>query len=114
RPQEQLAGLGDQVLGKAVVRLLVDFDKTRSGIDVARGEQVALRPQSNLAVADGPGKADELVDQAPADAQTARFWLNQEQAQFANPRRRLDQKHAAQRLTIAFGNPAPVAARDVL
>ena len=73
---------------------------------MAGRQQVALRPQSDLAVAGGAGKGQQVVDQARADAHAARVWLDQEQTQFADLPGGLDQKDTADRHAGALGDPA--------
>src|SRR5437660_682879 len=107
--QAELPGLRDQVVAEALVRLLLEQPKADAGVDVARRQQIALRPQPHLAVTGGTREADALVHQTAADAQPARLRLDQEQAQLADRLCRLDQKDASHTLAMALGDPAPLA-----
>ena len=109
--QTQLPRLGDEVLGKTVVRFLFDFEKTGFGVDVAGRQQIALGPQPDLAIASGAGEVQQVVDQAHADALTARVRLDQEQTQLAHFLRGFDQEHTANRHAAPLGDPAVFMAR---
>src|SRR5262245_31539659 len=68
----ELPRLGDEVFAKAVVRLLCDAREAGDLVEVTRSEQVRLRPQRDLLVADSPREAYALVDQPLANAEPAR------------------------------------------
>ena len=75
--QFHFPGLPDQIDAETVVRLFPGEAKAGGLIDAARGEQHALRPQRDLAVAALACKADALFGQGAADAEAARFLLHQ-------------------------------------
>src|SRR5207244_11500527 len=109
--QAELPGLRDQVVAEALVRLLLEQPKADAGVDVARRQQVALRPQPHLAVTGGTREADALIHQTAADAQPARLGLDQEQAPLADRLCRLAQQDASHTLDKELRQSALTAQR---
>ena len=77
--EDQIPILPYQILPVTVVRLFLHENKTRFLVDVTCSVEDAVSPQRNLAVILLSGEADTFVYQTPADTETARFRLDQEQ-----------------------------------
>src|SRR3984885_5928226 len=69
--QFHLPGLADQALTKAAMRFAGDQHKARILIDFPRGDQNALGPQRDPAIAAGPREGDALSDQPFAQSMAA-------------------------------------------
>jgi len=78
------------------VPLLVDAAESGLLIQAARGIQVALRPKRDLRVAGLPREPDAFVDEPSADAQSARLRLDQQQPEFGDLFRFLDEEDGAE------------------
>src|SRR5258707_367368 len=79
--QIALPGFPDQIGAERAVRLLRHQFESRLGVDAARGEQNALRPQRHALVAGLLGKTHAFLDQALSEPQPARLWIDDQQAQ---------------------------------
>src|SRR5258708_2990843 len=105
----QIPGLADEIDAKAVMLLFLHPLESGARVDAARGDQDALGPQRDRAVAAVFCEADALLDQRTADTEPARFFFHQQQAQFRDLVGSLDQEDRADRLAAHFGNPAVLA-----
>src|ERR1700754_1960906 len=109
--QRQLPGLADEIDTERMVRLFRDELEACAPVDVARGDEDALRPQHDLAVALLTGEADALLRQRAADAEPPGFPVHQEQANLGHLVRTPDQEDRADRLAVDLGDPAMLACR---
>src|SRR5262249_33197806 len=79
--QLEVPRLGDETFSaEAVVRLFCGKREAGLLVEMARGEELALGPQRDLAVASLPRKADAFVDEAATDTITACRGLDVEQS----------------------------------
>src|SRR4051812_18506681 len=76
---------------------------------MARGGELALRPERDPAVAGQPREADAFVDEPRADAEAARGRLDVEHAQFRDGSGLLHQEDRAGNLAISLRDPAALA-----
>lgn len=74
-------------------------------VDGSGGFQFALRPQDHFFVTYLAGKANAFLDQATANAETARGGFDDEQTEFRNSRGFADEKDGADALSVALGDP---------
>src|SRR2546430_17039878 len=109
--QHQLPGLADEIDAKTMVLLFLDTAKSGALINSARGEQDALGPERDRCIAGLSCEMDALLGERAADAKPSRLFLHQQQAQFRNLVRRLDQKHQADRLAAELPHPHSPPAR---
>src|SRR5258708_19724578 len=93
-------------MAEAGMRLVAQAAEAGALVDVAGGDEDALRPQRDLAIARLAGEADAFIDQPCADAEAARLGLDQQQAQLGLRPRLLDQEHRAEDLARLLGEPA--------
>src|ERR1700724_3404395 len=84
RLQLHLPGLANQALAETAVGFARDLHESGVLIDLARGEQDALGPQRDFAIAAGPRKRDAFPDQPPPQTQSAPGRIDQQQPQFGN------------------------------
>ena len=70
-------------------------------VDAARGLELPLRPERQLAVADRAGEADALLDQLRADLPAARRGVDDQQAQLRDAVARVDAEDRADGLAVA-------------
>ena len=82
-------------------------------VDAAGGLELALRPERQLAVADGAGEADALLDQLRADLQAARRGVDDQEAQLCDAVARVDAEDRADGLAVEGRDPAALARRVV-
>ena len=94
---------------KTVMRFFADALKSGALINFARGDQDALGPQRDLAVAALARKADAFAHQSLAKPLAAPARIDQQQPQFCNLVGLPDQKHRADRLAVDLGDPAMFA-----
>src|SRR3954447_9903988 len=78
-------------------------------VKVTCGIEAPVRPQHDLAIADGARERDAFVDQAPPDPEASRRRLDEQKPQLCDARRSADQKNRADVLPIALGDPATLA-----
>ncbi|MNN34178.1 hypothetical protein D3C81_1479720 [compost metagenome] len=83
-------------------------------INLACSRQVAGRPQGHFPVTHLPGKAQALLDQTTANAQTPRAGVDVEHAQFGGRFILADDEHGADDLAVLFGNPAALTGGVVI
>ena len=95
RSQLALPGLADQVLAKAAVRLGRHQHEAGVLIDLAGGDQNALGPQRDLAIAAGLRERDAFADQPLAEPLSAPGRIDQQQAQLGDVVAVPDQKYRA-------------------
>src|SRR5262249_23133383 len=76
RLERELPGLSDQGFAEPVVWLVRHAREAGRPIEASRGQQIRLRPQRDLLVADAAREADAFLDQPFADAQPARRLLD--------------------------------------
>src|SRR3981081_3659119 len=101
-----LPGLADQVLAETAVRLGGHQHETGILINLARGEQNALGPQRDLAIAAGLRKRDAFADQPFAQSLSASGRIDQQQTQFGDIVGMPDQKYRADLDAVDIGDPA--------
>lgn len=103
-------------MSEAVVRLLVDERESGLLVDVVGGGENALRPEGDFAVAGGAGELDALIDEDLAQAEATRGGLYEQEAELCGVRLigMMDEEDAAERDSVAFGDPAAVADGIVL
>src|ERR1700690_1137805 len=104
--QLQLPGLADQALAETAVRLAGDKHESGLLINLAPGDQNALGPQRDRAIAAGPRKGDALSDQPFAQSMSAPGRVDQQQSQFGDLVAVSHEKYRADRDAIEFGDPA--------
>ena len=80
-------------------------------INVPRREQVLLRPQRERPVSALAREAHALGDEMPAESQSARLRVDDQQPQLRHRRRLANEEYRTDALTVALGDPAPLAAR---
>src|ERR1700679_2492270 len=102
-------GLADQILPKAAMRLGFHERKASVLIDLAGGNQNALRPQRDSAIAAGAREGDAFGDQALPEALAARARLDQQQAEVCDLVVAPDPEHRADRPSVDIGDPAAFA-----
>src|SRR6202040_3810465 len=107
--QLALPGLADQALPKAAVRLAGHEFKSGVLVDPARGDQDALGPQRDLAIAAGPREGDAFGHQPPAETLSTSGRIDQQQPQFCDVIGMPDQKYRADRGAVDVRNPAAFA-----
>src|SRR5579859_5240294 len=107
--QLHLPGLACEIDAKAVMLLLGDAAEADTFVDAARGDQDALGPQRHPLVAFLARGADALLDQSAADAEPARFFFDQQQAQLGEFVGGIDQEDRAERLAVRLRDPAMLA-----
>ena len=71
KSQLPFPGLADQALPKTAVRLGGDQDESGILVDLAGGDQDALGPQRDFAIAAGLREGDGFGDQPPAESLSA-------------------------------------------
>src|SRR5690606_688040 len=107
RSQRQLPRLGNEAgAPEAVVTFAGRPLETGLLVETARGLELALGPQRDLAVAAAAGKPDTLVDEPRTNALAARRGLDQQQAQLGNGVGFPDQENRTDDLPIHLRNPA--------
>src|SRR4051812_18297568 len=104
--QLQLPRLADQVLAEAAVGLFSDQYEAGVLIDLAGGEQDALGPERDLAIAAGAREGDAFGDEALAEAVSASSGVDDEQPDFRDVVAMPHQEHRADRLAVDVGDPA--------
>src|SRR6185312_11406364 len=88
--------------------------KADAFVDAARGDENALRPQRHRPVAFLARSAHALLDQRATDAEPARFFLHEQEAQLREFVGGLDQEDRAERLAARFRDPAMLARRVIV
>src|SRR5438552_5912994 len=78
---------------------------------MAGGMEFALGPKENLFVASLTTKVHTLGNQAAADTQPSRTWLNQEQPKLRRRLRFLDKKNCADALAMFLRDPTALVLR---
>src|SRR5262249_52016285 len=112
RPSElALPSLAHEVLAEGMMGLLGGEAKSRRFVDAPRGDQDVVGPQAHALVARLLGEAQALLHQAPADPETARSGLDQQQTQLRHLVALAYHEHRAQDLALALGDPAALALR---
>src|SRR5262249_19784704 len=109
--QAQLPDLVDEIEAEAVDGLLRDQREPRVAVQVARREQLAVRPERHLPVARLPSRAHAFGDEAAADAEPARGWIDDQQPQLGDLRGLPDEENRSHRLAVLLRNPAAFAVR---
>src|SRR5215210_6159418 len=99
---------------EAVVRPLVDEPEAHPFVDTARGVQHIIGPQRDLLVTGLPGEADAFFYQAAADAQPARFRLDEEKSQLGDLLRLPDEEHTTNDLAVSLGDKTTLQSRVIL
>ena len=97
RPELRRLGLG-----------LDELEAARA-VDAPRALELALRPERQLAVADGAGEADALLDELRADAAAARGGLDDQQAQLRDAVAGVDAEDRADGVAVERGDPGALA-----
>src|SRR5450631_1546622 len=106
KSQLPFPGLADQALPKTAVRLGGDLDETGILVDLAGGDQDALGPQRDFAIAAGLRESDAFGDQPFAQSTAATGRIDQQQPQLGDIVGVLDEKYRADRGAIEVGDPA--------
>src|SRR5688500_12213744 len=95
-----LPGLADQALSKTAMRFGRHQLEDGVLVDATRGDQNALRPQRDLAIAAGFCEGDAFADQFLAEPLSAPGRFDQQQPQLGDIVAVLDQKYRADRDAI--------------
>src|SRR5262245_48102351 len=112
--QLELPGFTHEIVPEAVVRLLVHQAKPGLLVDLPGGEQDAVGPERELAVAALPREPDALGHEPGADAEAAGAGLDQQQAQPGDGLRPPDHEHRADGLGVLLRDPAALPLRLVV
>src|SRR6185369_16529104 len=96
----------DKVLPESRVGLALDALESARSVDRAGRQQVALRPQHQLAVALAPRERDAFVREAPAQPVPARAGGEDQQSQLRDRSRAAHDEDRTHALAIDLGNPA--------
>src|SRR2546430_1604444 len=91
---------------EAVVRLFCGQREARLLIQSPGLQELALRPQRNLAIARLSREAHAFIDEASTDAETTRRRLHVQQSKLGHSVRLADKKDRTDDLAVLFGNPA--------
>ena len=98
-------------MAEAVVCLFVDEAEAGGLVDAPRRVQHAVGPERDLAIAHLPAEADAFVHQPRADAQPARFRIDEQQAQLGDRIRIANEEDGADVFPVLFGDPATLPLR---
>ena len=109
--QFQFPGLADQALTETAVRLGGDELEPGLLIDLACGDQDALGPQRDPAIAAGFRERDAFGDQPMAQSLSASGRVDQQQPQLGDIVGVPDQKDRADLRSLDLGNPAALSRR---
>src|SRR5438128_2149504 len=77
--QQEFPRLSDEIMTKTAVRLLVSQTVSARFVNSTGASQYAIGPQDNFPVTRLAGETLALPDQTAADAQSARFGLDEKQ-----------------------------------
>src|SRR5262245_8322187 len=106
----EIPELGDDVLAPAAAGLTRCQLEPRALVDVPCGREHAVRPQSDFCIAFGKRKAHALIYKSGTQSESARFRVDQQQAQACDIGLVVLYQHdAADILAVHLGDPAPFA-----
>src|SRR5581483_7072080 len=111
RSQFQLPGFVHEVMPEALDAPALDAREAARSVDPARGGQLTVRPEGDLAVPGLAREPDALVDEAATDAEAARALVDDQEAELGSRGRFLDEAHRPDVLAVHLGNPAALARR---
>src|SRR5262249_6722732 len=111
--QTLLPRLAHEIVAEARMPVLVREAIAGRLVEAPRGEQHAVRPQRDRAIAGPTREALALGDQVRADADAACRGLDEQQPQLRHRCAALDEEHAADALAVLLRDPATLARRVV-
>ena len=103
--------LRDEIVAETVMRFLLHQAETGLLVEVPGGIETLVGPERDLPVARLSREADALGHEAPADAESSRGRLDEEQPELGDGRGLPDQEDAADVLAIPLGDPASLPLR---
>src|SRR3954471_13785724 len=101
-----LPGFADEIDAERVMRLFGDPFESGLGVNAARRQKIALRPQRHAPISGLSRKAQAFVDEALAQAQPARLRIDDEQTELRDLVGLLHHEDRADALAVLLGNPA--------
>src|SRR3989442_5538569 len=104
--QRQLPRLSDQVVTKAPMPFAVHELEARALVDAPSGDEHAVRPERDRAIAGLPREADAFGHEPSADAEASRARLDEQEPELCDGFRSLDDEDGADDVALALGDPA--------